>query len=284
MIKFNEKREAFGIKQFIINRKKKGLYTLVFFAGLPGSGKSYSCMRLGEILSKKLTGSKKNFTSGHVFNDFVQLVQFIKDANPKEVNIGVIEEVSVLFPSRRAMAGANVDINKVLDTARKKQVILLANAPLWNSIDSHMKALGNLYVETLTIDKKNSVVIVKPLFLQTNPHSGKTYNHRLTYKGQDIHRAFFRRPGKEITKEYEKQKDKFMDAIYEKAIQRKQTKDKEFNKNLKKGKTHNLSRKAILAYTEKQKGRKVREIAKEIGTNVRYTYTLINKVKDALGK
>ncbi|MFW6130499.1 MAG: hypothetical protein ACOC56_04870 [Atribacterota bacterium] len=226
-----KEREAFAVKQFICKRKKKGLYTLVFVTGLPGTGKSYSCIRLGEILSKQLN-AKKPFSADNIFDDFVSLVKFIKNAKPNEINIGVIEEVSVLFPSRRSMAGENVDINRVLDTARKKQVILLANAPLWPTIDSHMRALGNLYVETLGIDKQKKRIICKPLILQTNPHSGKTYKHTPGFRGRDINRIYFNKPSQEIIEEYEKRKDDFMDDVYEKAIHRQSKKEKKLKKEM----------------------------------------------------
>lgn len=219
--------EGLGVVDLICNRKKKGLYTLIFVAGLPGTGKSSSCIRLAELISKRLTGENQ-ITEDNIFDDFLGLVGFIRKAKPEEVNIGVIEEASVLFPSRRAMSGENVDINRVLDTARKKQVILLANAPLWNSIDTHMRALGNIYIETLSIDQKNSFVICKPLGLQTNPKSGKTYYHYMSVKGREIHRVLIGKPNKETWERYEKRKDAFMDKVYQKAIHRNKKKmDKE---------------------------------------------------------
>jgi len=246
----NEKKEALGIKEFVYKRKKKGLYTLVFVAGLPGSGKSYSCIRLGEIITKMLTGENK-FKHHNVFDNFVNLVQFVKGANPNEVNVGVIEEASVLFPSRRAMARENVDVNRVLDTARKKQVVLLANAPLWPSIDSHMRSLGNFYLETLAINKRDNKVIAKPLILQTNPRSGKTYYHRPTVNGREVHRTWIGKPDEAIIEKYEDRKNKFLDKIYEKAIYRKQKKNKELQKEMEK--LRNQEKGIHNELTEKQK-------------------------------
>ena len=225
-INYDELPEADVVVNYICKRKKQGLYTLIFASGLPGSGKSSQCQRVAELVSIELTGENR-ITEEHIFDDLLGLLKFIQEADPKEVNIGVIEEVSVLFPSRRAMAADNVAIGKILDTARKKEVILFANAPIWTSIESHLRALGNIYLETLRINKTDCVVISKALRLQTNPGSGKTYFHWLNRKGCEVQRIFTRKPNKEVWAKYESKKDKFMNKLYaELSFKAKKTRDK----------------------------------------------------------
>ena len=213
-INYNELPEADVIINYIKRRRKRGLYTLILTTGLPGTGKSSIDMRLAELTSLNLAG-KNIITEANVIDDVLDLIKFLKNANEKEVCIGVIEEISVLFPSRRAMSHDNVVVGKLLDTARKKQVILFANAPIFPAIDSHMRALGNIYVETIRINKKESVVIAKSLRMQTNPGSGKTYFHWLKRKGKEVHRIFVRKPNSETWKSYEDRKDRFLDELYE---------------------------------------------------------------------
>lgn len=205
--------EADVLVNYICDRKKKGLYTLGLTSGLPGSGKSSSNLRMAELVSIALTG-KNIITSENIFDDLIGFVKFVKESNPKEVRIAIVEEISVLFPSRRAMAEENVSIGKILDTCRKKQVIVFANAPLWTSIDSHLRALGNVYVETLRINKEQGVVISKVLRLQTNPSNGKTYFHWLKRNNREVHRIITRMPNMETWEAYELKKDKFMDNLY----------------------------------------------------------------------
>jgi len=205
--------EADVIVEYIESRKKKGLYSLVLTSGLPGTGKSSVDLRLAELVSLKLTG-ENIITEANIIDDVLGLIKFLMEADEKKVCIGIVEEISVLFPSRRAMSHDNVVVGKLLDTARKKQVILLANAPLWPSVDSHIRALGNLYVETLRINKKEGVVICKAQRLQTNPGSGKTYFHWLRRKGKEVQRIFFKKPNSETWKNYELKKDAFIDELY----------------------------------------------------------------------
>ena len=226
--------EADVVINYIKARKDRGFYSLIFASGLPGTGKSSTCLRLAELVSIKLTG-ENIITANSVFDDLVSLIKFIKKANPNKVEIGVIEEVSVLFPSRRAMAHDNVAIGKILDTARKKQVILFANAPLWPSIDSHLRALGNVYIETLRMNKEQGVVISKALRLQTNPGSGKTYFHRFTRRGREVHRIITKKPCQETWEKYEARKDEFMNKLYDelkfKALKKKEKLNKDMQKH-----------------------------------------------------
>ena len=213
-INYDELPEADVVLNYIKMRKKKGLYTLTLTTGLPGTGKSSIDMRLAELVSIALTGENK-ITEANVIDDILGLIKFIKDADENEVCIGVIEEISVLFPSRRAMSHDNVVVGKLLDTARKKQIILFANAPIFPTIDKHMRSLGNIYIETLRINKKQEVVVAKALRMQTNPGSGKTYFHWLKRARKEVHRIFVRKPSSETWKSYENRKDKFLDELYE---------------------------------------------------------------------
>ena len=145
-----------------------------------------------------------------------------------------IEEVSVLFPSRRSMAIDNVNLGKVLDTCRKKQVIIIANAPIFKAIESHMRIMSSILIETLGINKTEQVVISKTWRLQTNPHSGKTYRHTFQTKGRDTNKIYTRRPKEETWNGYENKKDEFVGELYVDleytSIKKKEKKDKEMGK------------------------------------------------------
>ena len=209
-----KKPEADLVVNYVLNRKKKGLYTLIFVAGLPGSGKTSTCFRLGELLTEKYYG-KNLMTVDKILDSFLDLTKFVIDADPKKLCVAVIEEVSVLFPSRRAMSGVNVDLARLLDTCRKKQVVLLANAPLWTSIDGHMKSMGSVYIETKKIYRQAKIVYSKMFRLQTNPRTGKTYTHSLHRGDKDVRKMYTKMPNTTEWEKYEGRKDKFMEKLYD---------------------------------------------------------------------
>ncbi len=190
-------------------RYKQGLGTNIYIIGLSGTGKSSTSQRLGEIVKE----SRDNKPNVFIVDSLLKLLRAIKVARIGDIVI--IEEVSVLFSSRRSMAGENVAIGKIFDTIRKKLLCIISNAPLWNSIDSHMRAMAHLLIETLKINKTQKVVVSKFHELQTNPSSGKTYRHTMKRNGRDVNRMYTRMPDLEKWNEYEAEKDRFMNELYE---------------------------------------------------------------------
>jgi len=201
-------------------RFKKGLGTNIFVIGLSGTGKSSTSQRLGELINE----SRDNKFEVYIVDSLLNFVKAVR--NSKEGDSIVIEEVSVLFPSRRAMAKENVAVGSIFDTVRKKRLCIISNAPIWGSIDSHMRALGHIIIETLVIKKSMKIVISKFHRLQTNPKSGKTYTHTFQRNGRDIRIMYTKMPNKEKWDEYEKQKEEFMDKIYKKLQHIQEAKDK----------------------------------------------------------
>jgi ABC-type dipeptide/oligopeptide/nickel transport system ATPase component len=211
----------------INHRFKKGLGTTIYVIGLSGTGKSSSSIRIGELVKD----SRKKETSLKIVDSLLKLLQAIRKSKPGDIII--VEEISVLFPSRRAMSKDNVYIGRVMDTLRKKQICLISNAPLWNTIDKHMKAMGNVLIETLLILKKEEIVISKYHLLQTNPKTGETYYHTFQDKqGYNDNRLFTRMPLKERWDTYEKEKDEFMDKIYLKMEKENQIREQKEDKRL----------------------------------------------------
>ncbi len=204
----------------INKRYSKGLNTNIYIIGLSGTGKSSTSLRVGELLNESREEDVKVF----LVDSFLELLRAVRASKPGDVI--VIEEVSVLFPSKRAMAEENVNVGKVLDTCRKKELCIISNAPLWTSIDSHMRAMGHLIIETLKIVKKFKVVVSKFHRLQTNPLTGKTYRHTMQRDGRDVNRLVTRMPNKKVWDAYETGKDIFMDELY-KMMEFKQGKKKE---------------------------------------------------------
>ena len=184
------------------------------------------------------------------------------------------------------MAKENVNIGKVLDTCRKKGLCIISNAPLWTSIDSHMRAMGHLIVETLKISKKYQVVVSKFHRLQTNPLTGKTYRHTMRRKGRDVNRLVTKMPNKETWDNYEMSKDIFMDELY-KMMEFKQSKKKkklEEEMGIVKPKIEELSERELEVHRlfNIQKLTQ-REVAKIMGVSDSWVKQLRDKIKEKCG-
>ncbi len=222
-IDYSKLPECDVLVNYINKRFSKGLNTNIYVIGLSGTGKSSTSLRVGE----KISESREGETQIQMTDSFLGFLKAIRIS--KEGDVIIIEEVSVLFPSRRAMAEENVSIGKVMDTCRKKMLCIISNAPIWKSIDSHMRAMGHLLIETLKINKKYQVVISKFHRLQTNPLTGKTYRHTMQRKGRDTNRLITNLPNQEMWDEYETSKDKFMDDLYKRMEFKQDKKEKKLD-------------------------------------------------------
>lgn len=224
---YNSLPECDLLDNYILLRLKKGLYSHILVTGLPGTGKSSFGVRMGERLSAKI-GNQIQFKASDIVDSLLKLLERIKAVKvPGEIIM--IEEVSVLFPSRRSMAGDNVAIGRILDTCRKKQVILISNAPLFPSIDSHIRAMSHVLVETVKVNKTQKVVISKSWRLQVNPHTAKCYRHRFRRNGRDVSFIVSKKPSSGVWEQYEQGKDEFLDILYKKLHAQAQKKqDKEY--------------------------------------------------------
>jgi len=227
--------EADVVVKYVNLRYREGLGTNIFIIGLPGTGKSSVSLRTAELIRDKRTEESGGKQNPKITISTTQIEFVSHTLNAKVGDILVIEEVSVLFPSRRAMSSENVDVAKIFDTIRKKKLCIICNAPIWTTIDNNMKAMAHLLIETLSIIKTQGVVVSKFFRIQTNPSSGKIYKHTMQRNGMDVARMVTTMPNSEIWREYELKKDGFMKKLYERLLHNAQKKedklDKEMGKN-----------------------------------------------------
>jgi len=168
------------------------------------------------------------------------------------------------------MASDNVAIGRVLDTCRKRKIIIFSNAPILKSIDSHVRAMAHISVETLKIVKSQQIVVSKAFRLQTNPGSGKTYMHTFQRKGRDVKRIYTKRPDLDSWNTYEREKDKFMQSIYKelkhKAEQKRLKLEKEMDVQ---GGSKALTQRELEVHTLRElKNKTQQEVADILGINV----------------
>lgn len=211
--------EADVLVDEILRRRKKGLYTLILTNGLPGTGKSWLNLRLKEVIEEKIKEKYKveSIKEPIACDSLLDLIKCIRECPVGSV-VPPIEELSVMAPSKRAMSSDNVSLGQILDTVRKRKLILISNAPILKSIDKHIVAMSNYLVETKEVDKNQGLTKSKVLRLQTNVRSGVTYFHTLRRRktGKDVNFMFTTKPSDSIIELYEKSKDDFMEGLYEK--------------------------------------------------------------------
>ena len=273
--KFSNIPEADVVVNHTRTRFRKGLNTNIFVIGLSGSGKSSTSHRICELIIQQRLNENLRMVC---VDSLIGLLDAVRQSKPGDCII--TEEVSVLFPSRRAMAKDNLAIAKIFDTIRKKMLCIISNAPLWNSIDSLMKAQGHILIQTIGIKKQQGVVISKFWRLQTNPASGKCYKHTMTRRGKEIPLMITKKPNQDLWDAYEKKKDDFMDDLYAKLkheqVKKKEKEDKDMGKL--KPEISKLSKRELEVHQLRKDGKKNVEIAKELGISSPRVTEIINNL------
>ncbi len=282
-IDFDKLDEAGAIISHIYNRYRKGLLTVVKVIGLPGMGKSYCCMRLAELISIKIHG-KNIMKREYIADNLLDVIKILRSTKKRGMPM-VVEEISVLFPSRRHMTGENVAAGQIWDTMRKKGMVVIMNCPLSKDVDKKITALSNLQIETLRVNKRKGVCVIKPMRLQANPSTSKIYHHRLIDKyGMEVHRSFVKKPSDDLCEEYEKMKDDFLDDLY-KTLQSKQEKkiEKTFGLLVTKG-IPKISPKEHERYVRFKKGISTEEQGKMEGISASAIYKSIERYRAKIEK
>ncbi len=209
--------EAERIKNFVRYRFIKGFATIIMVIGARGSGKSSTCFRLSELINELLNPLREKMNLekreiGTLIDSHLKLIKFVRDAQMGDD--AILEEVSVLYPSRRAMLEENVSVSKIMDIIRKKRLIIYANCPMAQGTDKNLRQSSNALIQTFRIIKSENVVVSKFWKMQPNYLSGKIYTPRFIRDGVRLDVMWTGMPNKEIWKSYEKDKDKFIEEIY----------------------------------------------------------------------
>lgn len=256
------------ITKHICDRIRKGLGVNIVTTGSPGSGKSYFDLRIAELVKKELHNEELTDPKKHIADNIADAFRFIRNVKKPGEPL-ILEEVSNMANSRRSMSKDNLSLNLLLDTVRKKQIVLMMNAPTIQSLDKHIQRMSHLYIETLRVNRKKGITTVKVLRLQHSQSTGKIYTHRLHINGKAIWRCVSYIPSKAVRVAYEEKKDDFLNSAYEMAELQAADRKAKIKKQLEK---HNI-KKVMNPLTETQKmyldmaqqGMSVTEIAKKLG-------------------
>jgi rubredoxin len=175
--------------------------------GRVGTGKSYSAMRLGELLDKK-------FSIDKVFFNVEDLLKVIHENELYAGECLVLDEAGVAISNRQHyMNKFNKSMSFLLQTWRHRNLILLVTVPDIKFVDAGIRKLFDAVIECKKVVKSRNIVQADWKFIQINPHSGKVYTHNLKTSGQAI-RLDIGKPDIKLIHVYEKKKKEFTDSLY----------------------------------------------------------------------
>ena len=198
------------IKDRVMNKNKN---FLMLFVGPTGSGKSYSALRLAEMLDDTFDINRVCFKA----KDFMNCINgLVERADKGEIIKGKVilwDEFGVEHNAREFMTISNRVINYFFQTSRHLNLIVIMTVPLLSFIDSATRKLCHGVAEMQGINSHDKTASVKVKMLQTNVMTGKEYPKYLRYRRKNktfvSKKLKFNLPSPEIRGAYEIKKKQF---------------------------------------------------------------------------
>lgn len=222
------------IKDRIENKNKS---FVMIFVGATGSGKSYSALKLAEILDDTFDISRVCFKAKEFMNTINQLVQRSENGEIIKGKVVMWDEFGVEHNAREFMTISNRVINYFFQTSRHLNLIVLMSVPLLSFIDSATRKLCHAVGEMQGINSREKTASVKVKMLQTNVMTGKEYPKYLRYRKKNRgfvnKRIKFHLPSKELLEAYEKKKKEFTTQLNKEIMNKLLKTEEKDNKPLK---------------------------------------------------
>lgn len=199
--------ESVILKRISDRLHKRNQNYLAIVTGPTGSGKSYSALRLAELLDKDFNINRVVFSS----DAFMQLLD---EGNLKRGDIILWDEAGVGISARAFMTVSNRVISYFLQGFRSLNIGVLFTLPTMSMIDVNVQRLAHAFIETKQIIRSQNKCVLKYLELQTNALTGKVYRKypRIYLDGKTVMVQSIKvgKPSVKMQHEYEKRKKEWL--------------------------------------------------------------------------
>lgn len=213
---------------YIHDRIRKNKNFIAAITGGTGSGKSYSALKMGELLDPDFDIRNLCFTP----KELMDLVE----GKTKELKAGsciIFDEIQVSMSHLNFQDVVSKCLNFLFQTFRHRNFILIMTSPHFDLINASLRKLFHSRIETIYINPKSKQCCLKPLLLQINQRSGKVYNKYLRVNGTPLTQLKVGLASSELLKQYEDRKDQFTKNLNKEI--REKIKASEMKKKRKKG-------------------------------------------------
>ena len=179
--------------------------------GPTGSGKSYSCLKLCELLDP-------HFNVDNVVFDAKQFIQLVNSGKLKAGSAILFEELGVAANSRNWYKEENMILSFITQVFRTKNYIVFYTVPRLEFVDMQIAKLVHAHIEALKVDRKqkrNVVKIFDPVHYDSKKN--KWYRNFPSFvrdgKSYKANRYVLKKVNKQIAKKYEVKRDVYLNKI-----------------------------------------------------------------------
>jgi hypothetical protein len=191
---------------------KRNLNALIGIYGPPGSGKSYTALRIAELLDPKFSVENVAFT-------VPELVHLINSGLPPGAAL-VGDDFGTAANSRTWRSDPNMILSYVAQSFRYRRYLTVITLPDIAGLDSQVRRLFHLSLQTIRKDYAHSAVLCEPRRPVRYMTSSKTYwKFPRTDLGSEVPGArvkvvAFHLPSKALQETYEAKRLEYMDDFY----------------------------------------------------------------------
>jgi energy-coupling factor transporter ATP-binding protein EcfA2 len=198
---------------------------LIIICGETGSGKSYRALRIAyllthrkEILSYDMPRPTEAPCIWVVFKT-KEFFSLLSSGKLRKGDVIIWEEGGVECNNRNWYTLSNKLVNFAFQTMRHMNFTLIMNLPSVEYLDSGLRGLFHLYIETKFVDFKKNMVNCKVKRIQHNPEIPKTYRKYFRMRGADGHKfiasnIWIKGPPAEMIEQYEPIKAAYTKQLY----------------------------------------------------------------------
>jgi len=261
----------------VLNKNKN---FICMFTGPTGSGKTYSALRMAQDIDPDF--DIRNI----IFNpeDFMDLIDGIsKELKPGSVVLW--DEMQIGMNNLEFQGFIARSINYILTTFRHRNIVLICTAPYFSFVNSATRRLFHAVFELEKIDYRRSLSLSKPLFIQVNQRTGKSYYKFLQFAKGDgstpkITQFALGLPSKVLLDKYESAKQAFTKKMGEdlRAEAKRRKEEKEIKQEKRIGKPLTYKQQEVLDMLKDKKT--PNQIVESVGVD----RGNLNRIMDAIRK
>ena len=200
-------------------------HVLLNIIGKTGMGKSNAAMRIGEEVARYIAtvkGGKPedyfNITNIAIMR-LDSIIPIIEDLDNKRFNIIVLDDIGASYSARDFNKGVNKNMNKVFQTFRDTNTMLIMTMPDSFLIDKVGRKLAHYQIE-ITDARHNEGISVGKLFevIEQYRRGGQPHYHFVIYNGIKYPRIVFQRASAKLASDYEAKRSAIRKTLQVEAI------------------------------------------------------------------
>ncbi len=203
-------KEAWMVSQIRDRVRNRNLNAICIWVGPTGSGKSYSALRMAELVDPDFALSRIVFRP----LDFLDLI----NQDLPKASVILWDEMGLGMPAREWNSLFNKSIGYVLQSFRFRNLCLFMTVPDQGFIDSQARRLFHYFFDCRRIDTKRDLVENWVYQYEYDSKSNKEYHKhpivRLETGPAKMRFVPVSMPSARVRRDYESKRKSFMDSYY----------------------------------------------------------------------